>query len=204
MVAQDAALPQDGERDGHAEQAEDQQRRAPVHHQQQRRDDGRAGGEAEIAGEGVHGEGAADARLVDGGAEDGVVGRVDDRVAEAGEDRERQDHPVVRREGHRGHRQAHQQHAAHQVRPRPVPVHQEADRRLQRRRHRAHQREGEAEFRVGDAEFRPPGQEQRRQAEHVEVAQEVAGADQREDARVASGAVRGGLRWHEAVSRALA
>ena len=134
-----------------------QQRRAPVHEGEHQGDGGRRQREAEIAGEGVEREGAAHEALVDAPGQDRVIGRMDDAVPHAGQDRQRQDHRKGRRQAHRGDGERHQQGAADQEGPRAVAVHPEAHRRLERRRGRAHQRHRQAERGVGHAELLPPG-----------------------------------------------
>ena len=86
----------------------------------QQRDGGRPGGKAGIAGEGVQREGAAHALLWHRAGEDRVVGRVDDRVADAAERGQGEDLPERGGEPHRADRERHEQRAANQERPRAV------------------------------------------------------------------------------------
>jgi hypothetical protein len=195
LVAQDAALQDDRDHDRDAEQADGEQGAAPADERHQEGRDRRAGGEAEVAAEGVQREGAAHAVLVHRSGEDGVVGGVDDRVADAGQGGECEDLPELGGEPHGGEGQRHQQGAADEERSRAVAVDQEADRGLQERGGSRHQHDGQAKFGEADVEGALPGEEHRRQAEDVEVRQEVSVADQDIDAGGAAERHGGGLGW---------
>ena len=66
-----------------------------------------------------------------------------------------------------------EQQAADQIDARAGAVDEEADRRLQHRRHHVEGGEREAELGVADAVVRPDEQEQRRQQHHVVMAHQV-------------------------------
>jgi hypothetical protein len=114
LILQDAGLQQDGRHHRDAEQPHGQKGRPPADTQGLRHQPNgeRRGHEAEIAREGMRGEGPAHTAAVDAAAEDCVIGRVDDGIAEARDHGERHDHPVVRREGHGRDRQRHEQRPA--------------------------------------------------------------------------------------------
>jgi hypothetical protein len=63
-------------------------------------------------------------------------------------------------------------------------VDQEAGRRLQHRRQDVEDRERRAQLGEGDVEFVADEQEERRQNENIDVADEMPGADERNDAHV--------------------
>jgi hypothetical protein len=158
---------------------------APVHDQQQQRDGRRGEREAEVAGEGVQREGTAHEFLADRAGENGVVRGVDHRVADARQHRQRQDQPEVGDEGHGADGERHDQRAADQEAPRAVLVDEKADGGLQHGRGGAHQRDGEAQHGEGDAELVAPHQEERCQAQHVEVREEMARPDEGANLRIA-------------------
>ena len=99
-------------------------------------------------------------------------------VADTRDQREREDLPERSREGHQRDRERHDERTADEKRARAAAVDQEPDRRLQHRRGPGHQHHAQTELGETDVELALPHQEQRRQAELIEVRQEVSGADQ--------------------------
>ena len=67
----------------HAKQAKQQKRFPPAHHQQQQGNDGRGERKAQIAGEGMHGKGAAHAFLADAAGQYRVIRWMDHAIANA-------------------------------------------------------------------------------------------------------------------------
>ncbi len=82
-----------------------------------------------------------------------------------------------------------QQASGEEREPRVAAVDQDAGLRLQQCRGTVEHREGEAEFGVADAVVRLDDGEQRRQHQHVEVADAVRGAHARDQAKVIGAAV---------------
>ena len=178
LVAQDVTLGDEGRDHRQAETADHQQDAAPVHDAQQRRDRRRRERKTDIAAEAVQGEGAAHAFLADRSGKDRVVARVEYGVADARNQRQGKDLPERSREGHQRNRERHHQRAADQKRARAVAVDQESDGRLQHGRGSRHQHDAQTELGKADVELTLPHQEQWRQAELVEMRQEMSGADQ--------------------------
>jgi hypothetical protein len=102
LVLEDAALQQNGAHHRHAQQPNQQKRFPPAHYRHQQGDNGRGEGEAEIAGEGMHGKGAAHPFLADAAGQNGVIRRVNHAIADTREDREQPKRPDPRRESHGG------------------------------------------------------------------------------------------------------
>ena len=180
------ALGDDGRDHRQAETAHHQQDVAPVHDAQQRRDRRRREGKTDIAAEAVQGEGAAHAFLTDRSGKDRVVARVKYGVADARDQRQGEDLPERGGEGHQRNRERHHQRAADQKRARAVAVDQESDGRLQHGRGSRHQHDAQTELGKADVELTLPHQKQWRQAELVEMRQEMSGADQQIYACVSS------------------
>jgi hypothetical protein len=63
---------------------------------------------------------------------------------------------------------------------------------LQARRRHRERGHGEAQFHIGEAELRPQDGKQRRQGQHVDVAQQVAEADEADNLGVAPKAAGNG------------
>ena len=123
---------------------------------------------------------------------------MEDRVADTRQQRQHNDLPVGAGKAHRRHRQGHQQGAADQERPGAIPVDEKPHRGLHNRRGRRHHRHDQTELGKGDIESLLPGDEQRRQAELVEMRQEVARAEQQIDPGVAA---KGEQLWHRRMLR---
>ena len=87
FVAQDAALGQQQRGGGNGHQPGDQHRQPPVEGSGQKDDGGRRHGAAQMAEKGVQAERLAHALAGDGRIEDGIIGRVEDAVADAGDSR---------------------------------------------------------------------------------------------------------------------
>src|SRR5436309_1889624 len=83
LIMEDAALPDDRQHDRKAQQPDKQQRAAPPQHQRQSRRRRWRGGKSDVPDKGVKGEGPPQFRPIHRPAEDRVIGRVDDRVADA-------------------------------------------------------------------------------------------------------------------------
>ena len=145
LVDQDAALPDDRRRDRETEQPDKDQGAPPSEKQHQRSRRRRCRGKPDIAGKGVKGKGASEPRRVDRAAQDRVIRRMKDRVANPRKQRQKNELPVGAGKSHRRHRQGHQQSAADQERARPVAVDEKPHRRLHDcrgpRHHRHHQAE---------------------------------------------------------------
>ena len=120
-----------------------------------------------------------------GGVEDRVVGGMEDAVAEPGREGGQQQHPV-RRDQPRGPRGAREQrHAGQQHPERPEAVDQEPGDGLPEARCGVEDGDDQPQRDVGDAQLVAEQREQGRQDQLEEVAREVNGADDRDDARVA-------------------
>ena len=109
-----------------------------------------------------------------------------DRVAHTREQRQNDDLPVGRGKSHGADRRGHQHGAGDEERAGAVAVNEKPHRRLQQRRSGRHDCHDQAELGKGDVEGLLPGDEHRRQAELIEVRQEVAGAEQQIDPGVAT------------------
>ena len=110
--------------------------------------------------------------------EQGVVDRMEDAVADPGDDREADEHRVARAGGEAEGSDSEQREAAEQDRPRPEAVDDEARQRLHRARNDEEDGEHEAELGVADVERVLQEEEQRRQQQLVEVADAMGQADQ--------------------------
>ena len=156
-------------------------RGAPAERVHQQDDRDRRHRAAEIAGEGVDGEGPADPRLADAGVENRVVRRMIDGVGEPCEHHERDQRRVHRYRGDERHGERVQRETADQDAARAVAVDEESDRRLGEPSGDAEHGDREAELGEADAVDVAQERKQRRQQQHVEVAEEVPGADQADD-----------------------
>ena len=178
LVVQDVTLRDEGRHHRQTKTADHQQHAAPIHDAQQRSDRRRRERKTDIAAESVQGEGAAHALLADRAGKDRVVARVEHGVADTRNQRQSEDLPERSREGHQCDRKRHHQRTADQKRSRAVAVDQESDRGLQHCRGPGHQHDGQTKLREADVELALPHQEQRRQAELIEMRQKMPGADQ--------------------------
>jgi hypothetical protein len=79
---------------------------------------------------------------------------------------------------HQRDRKRHDQRTTDEKRARAVAIDQESDRGLQHGRGPGHQDDGQTQLGKADIELTLPHQEQRRQAELIEMRQEMPGADQ--------------------------
>ena len=147
----------------------------------------------------MDGKGPSYARRLYRGVEDGVIGGVEDAVAEPGDGKEDEDLPIGGGKPHQADAHRHDHQAGGQHYSRADPVDQEAHRHLgDGGKGEGHGQDG-AKGGVTDPELGLEDEEQRRQAEEVEMGQEMAGADDAQDLAVLSYANRGG-RFHLAGS----
>ena len=105
-----------------------------------------------------------------------VIGRMIDRIGDTQQGEHRDEHPVGIDEPGGRHRARAQEQAADQIDARADAVDQEADRRLQHRRHDVEDDERKAELGIAHAIVGLDEHEQRRQQHHVIVAHEVCEA----------------------------
>ena len=146
----------------------------------------RPAGPAQRAAQPVDAEGAAEPLGIDRGVEDREVGRMEHRVAEPAQHRDRGELRERMRYRHESHRAAHCQQAAGQDRPRAEAVDREARRRLAEARHCVEQRAEDADLLEAQADPLAHDQQHRHEGELVVVARPVGDADQADDAQVAA------------------
>ncbi|EWS52516.1 hypothetical protein X551_04697 [Methylibium sp. T29] len=139
---------------------------------------------AEVAGDAVHREGVAQARLRHALVEDGEVDRVERRVAQPGQRRGEHQAAVAGGRGGGERRRGEQRQREEQHRPRADAVDQEAGQRLADARDHEEHRDQQAELGVAVAEVADEGREQRRQHHVEEVRGAVRKADQADGAGV--------------------
>jgi hypothetical protein len=130
---------------------------------------------------------------MDRGVEDRVVRGVEHAVAETRRGHHDDEHRVRRRDagqrdGARQQREAHEQDASS-----PEPIHQEAGHGLADRRGGGGRRDQRAERGIRYDELGAQQREQRRQHEPVEVTEEVADADDRDESNIGGGGPRSAL-----------
>ena len=129
-------------------------------------------------------EGASEAVRIDLGGKDREVGRVKDAIAECGENRKRQKHPIGRCEGHQQHSACHgDDPEQHQTVAAPA-VNQNADEGLTDTRDAVEQGNDEPECRVADAELDLEQWEQRTQDDLIEVRKQMRESAQANHQRV--------------------
>jgi hypothetical protein len=171
---------------GRPQKADEQQRAAPA--QQQCQSGGRRRGsrKPDMPDKGMKGEGPAQFRPIHRPAEDRIIRRVNDRIADPRQQRQPDHLPICGCQPHRRDRQGHQQGPADKKPPRAVAVDEKPHRRLHHRRRARHDRHRQPQFGERDIESPLPGDEQRRQTELVEMRQKVPGAEQRVDPSIAT------------------
>ena len=133
-------------------------------------------------------ESARHERGRDAVAQDGVVGRVEDAVADAGQYGQRQQHRIGRRQAHGTHGAGQQQGAADQHAVGTPAVDQHAGHRLRQAGCGEEQRHQQAELGVGDVQRHLEQRKQRRQHQMRKMAAEMADADQPDGPNIAAGA----------------
>ena len=89
---------------GRPKKPDEDQRAAPAKQQHQRGRRRWCGGEPYTPGEGVKGEGSAEPGRVDGTTQNGVIGGVEDRIADTREQGQDDELPIVGRKSHRENR----------------------------------------------------------------------------------------------------
>ena len=151
-----------------------------LHHQEARRRHRRS----EHAGKSMYREGLADTVGRDMVREQGIVGRVVDRVADAGEREHRHHDPVRIDQADDDECGGADRQPADQKDARAQPVDQEPGRCLQRGRHDVEGGEGKADLGVADVIIGAHEWQQRRQQQDVIMRDEMRRADRADDARV--------------------
>jgi hypothetical protein len=144
---------------------------------------------AVMAGEGMDAECARDAVVADGCVENGVIRRMEHAVADAADDDAGDEKPPGGGERKGGVAEYHQRQTDRQHQLGAVSVDQDAGRHLGDAGRQCAQAHHQADLGVADAEILVEEVEERRQAHQVEVAAEMARADEAENLRVLAGAV---------------
>ena len=139
---------------------------------------------AEHAGEGVNRKRLADAVGRNMVRQQRVVGRVIDRVADAGEREHRHQHPEGIDQARDHECAGADQQSGDQQDARAQPIDQKADRRLQHGGHDVEGGERHPDLGVAHAIFRAHEGQQRRQQQDVIMRDEMRRADRADDARV--------------------
>ena len=133
---------------------------------------------AEMTREGVHAEGAAHARGRDRRGEDGVIGRMEDAVADCRHRDETEHDREGGREADQPEAEGDDDQPRRQHQPGAEAIDQEADRHLADGGGGADHGHHDAELGIADVEGVFQKRKQRRQRQPVEMAHEMAGADQ--------------------------
>ncbi len=182
---QDVAPDQHGAEHHESEQAGCRQRAAPAHQRGHRDHAGRRQHEADIAGEGVDAERPAEPGAVDRRAQDGIIGRMEHAVADAGHRHQDQHQPVAGGKAQRGHGGAHHRQPQQQEPARAEAVDQEARRHLGEPGRHVEHSDQQAERCVAHVELLAQEGEQGRQGQQIEVTHGMARAYQGENLNVA-------------------
>ena len=143
-------------------------------------------GPAQRPGDRVHAVGAPDPRRRDARRHDGVVGGMEDAVAEPGQGRCRQQPGEGRGEARQSHAAGQQRDARRQHAMGAEPVDHEARHDLPQPGRREERRHHQPKLCEADAEILPDQREQRRQHELEEVAAEMGDPHKRHDLGVAA------------------
>ena len=161
-----------------ADQPRHRDRRRPTERRGQAQHQRRRHHPSGIAREDVDAEGAALALRAHLGRHDRVIGRVEDGNPDAGDQGDRHQPPVAREQGDQRQRRGLQDQPGEQHRPRADPVDQDAGRELGDAGGDRQHREEQAEIGPAHREIPLDQGKQRRQHQHVEMAEPVADGDQ--------------------------
>ena len=178
FVLEHAAVKHQGNDNGNRRKADGNQGPAPAHPGRQQDHHHRCRHKTDVAGKGMQSEGPAQHLPVDGGGENGVIGGMENAVAQTRNDHQDNHHPVRTSEADQADPHTGQHQTPDQDQLRPITVDQHAGRHLEDRRHQVHQGNQQAEGGIADSEFFFQQGKQRWQAQEVEMTEAMAGPDQ--------------------------